>query len=212
VKLVFTIALAAFIGCAYPQTAMEPMVRRGEAFEAGVTAALERGDFAEAYRLCERWLALAHESGTPVNLVAVHETILWIRWAEHDAAGAMAESDAVGQAARRCDGEARRMALMHHWWCRAWLEAEAGRADEAAAAYAALERVSTQPGGRTSLPVLAAWLALARGDVAGAMAAMRAVTPTPTTTRRTSTSSRASATPPARRGCAPVSPPVRARA
>ena len=53
---------------------MVPVEREGEHLDAQVTAALERGDFAEAHRLCGRWLELARESGTMINLVAAHET------------------------------------------------------------------------------------------------------------------------------------------
>lgn len=162
----------ALAGCAYPTTQMEPVVRRGERFDADVTAALERGDFAEAYRLCDGWLELARQSGTMVNLVAGHETILWIHWAERDLPGALVENDAMGQWARRAVGEQQRMGLMHYWWSRAWLLAEAGRHAEAGAANAELDRVSTQAGDRSSLPLMRAWLACQRGDLAAAGAAL----------------------------------------
>src|SRR5262249_6659477 len=113
---------------------MEPVVREGERLEAELTAALERGDFAEAHRGCTRKLALAERSGTPINSVAGHEPLLGIDWAEGTGAGALAEGDAVGAWSRRAAGEQQRAGLMHYWWSRAWILADAGRAADAAAA------------------------------------------------------------------------------
>ena len=52
------VLLAVGMGCNYPPTQMAPVERRGERFYAQVTSAVERGDHAEAYRLCDRWLDL----------------------------------------------------------------------------------------------------------------------------------------------------------
>jgi predicted Zn-dependent protease len=64
---------------------------------------------------------------------------------------------------------------MHYWWSRAWLLGESGRRAEAAVALEQLDLVSTQPGDRQSLPVMSAWLAFTRGDIAAANTALTAM-------------------------------------
>lgn len=170
------VLLAVGMGCTYPPTQMAPVERRGERFYAQVTSAVERGDYAEAYRLCDRWLELARSSGTMINLVAGHENVMLIRWSERDLAGAMKQNDAMAEYSRRAVGEQRRAGLMHYWWWRAWLLSETGSHVDAANALAQLDRVSTQPGDRQSLPLITAWLAYNRGDMAAANAAVAAMT------------------------------------
>lgn len=170
------LVLVAVAACSYPTTQMQPVVRQGERFDAALTDAVERGDFAEAHRVCERWLELARRSGTTINMVAAYETIAWVRWAEGDVAAALAASDAMGDwAVRAIAGEQRRAALNHFFSVRAWLLAEAGSADEAAAAHAELARQATQPGDRPWLAIMRAWLAVQRGDLASANAALAEV-------------------------------------
>jgi len=154
---------------------MAPVERQGELLDSQVTSTGERGDYAEAYRLCDRWLDVARASGTMMNLVATHENMLRIRWSQSDIAGALRENDAMADYSRRAVGEQRRAGLMHYWWWRSWLLAEAGRHADAAGALTELDRLSTRPGDRASLPVMTAWLAYNRGDQATANAAAAAV-------------------------------------
>src|SRR6476646_4606834 len=112
-KYVFVAALFA-AGCTYPPTRMAPVERQGELLDSQVTSAVERGDYAEAYRLCDRWLDVARASGTMMNLVATHENMLRIRWSDRAIAGALRENDAMGEYSRRAAGEQRRAGLMHY--------------------------------------------------------------------------------------------------
>jgi predicted Zn-dependent protease len=161
--------------CRYPATQMTPKTGEGERYASAVTAAVERGDFAAAHRLIDGWFALARKSGTTINMVGANENLLWIRWAEGDAAGTLAANDAMGDWARRCDGEPRRSALSHYYSLRAWILAEAGRADEAEAAYTELARVATRPGDSEWLAIVHAWLAVNRHDLDAANRALAGV-------------------------------------
>jgi hypothetical protein len=169
------LVLAIIAGCAYPQTQMEVKMGPGEQIDADFTAAVERGDFAEAERVADRWLALAVRSGTMVNMVAAHETLLWLRWSEGDSARALAENDAMATFAARAQGEPRRASWAHYWWTRTWLLADAGRTAEAADACNELERDIRSDEDRAGLKVLRAWVALAGGDSAAAEKALAGV-------------------------------------
>ena len=68
-----------------------------------------------------------------------------------------------------------RGAMLHYWWDRSYLAAEAGRTAEADEARAEFDKLGNQPDDADSRKVLDAWLAFTRGDGAAARAAASAV-------------------------------------
>ncbi|HEX4458262.1 MAG TPA: hypothetical protein VIA18_09855 [Polyangia bacterium] len=135
-----------------------------------MTTALERGDIAAAFAITDDWRLHAKESWEP-GLIANCRT--WLRWTAGDKKGALEENEQQRILADPDNKTGRQ--LLHYWWDRAYLLAEAGRWTDAAAARAEFDRLADRPDDRDSRKTLEAWLLTMRGDGAGALAAARAV-------------------------------------
>lgn len=136
-----------------------------------MTALLEKEDFAGALRDTDDWLATKPDSDTQQ---LIYNCRTWIQWATGDKRAALAENEKVHEIAER---DPKHGHLRHYWWDRAYLLADSGKLDEANAARGEFFRVADQPDDRESRFVLDAWLALARGDGAGARKAAGEVDP-----------------------------------
>lgn len=153
-----------------PTAAAPTMSQRMDA----MTAALEHEDFAGALRGTDEWLATRPDAE---KLELIYNCRTWIRWAGGDNKGALAENQKLRQAVAGAEPKLQRGALLHYWRDRSYLEAEAGRADDADKSRAEFERIANTPDDGDSKKVLEAWLLLRRGDAAGARAAASAVDP-----------------------------------
>jgi hypothetical protein len=175
---VVTAALVAGLmlaSCSYPTTQLVPVEYDGKRLEDQLTAAVERGDFAEAQRLCELTLMLAQHSGALADFVSAYEKVLWIRWARGDDKGALAASAQMAEYARRCAPEQQRVGLMRVYFARAFVLAHGGEHAGARAAGAELDRIATQPADRPSVSVIDAWNALYDAEVGRASNLLAAV-------------------------------------
>ncbi len=156
------------MGCAHQPiaTPAKPLTT-GERLQA-MTAALEREDFAGALRGTDEWLATKPDVGTRA---LIYNCRTWIRWGGGDKKGAFDENEQLPPTVAAADAETTRGALLHYWWDRGYLLAEAGRQSEAEAARAEFDRLGNTPDDRDSREVLEAWLRVLAGDGAGARAA-----------------------------------------
>jgi hypothetical protein len=172
-RLVLILVLAA--GCAHTQPPVKPTTAAAamtvRARLDAMTDQLERGDLAAALAGTDDWLAHYHEAWEP-GLVINCRT--WIRWTGGDKKGALEENEKLPAFAAKNE-KSKRGLLLHYWWDRAYLLAEAGRQADADAARAEFERLGNQPDDQDSRKTLEAWLLVMRGDGAGALAAARAV-------------------------------------
>ena len=170
----FVVILTLVVGCAHTQpakptaTAEPPTVRQRLDV---LTTQLERGDIAAALAGTDDWLAHHKEAWEPAFIVNCRT---WIRWTAGDKAGALDENEKVRVIAAQ-DEKSREGHMLHYWWDRAYLLAEAGRRAEADAARAEFERLANKPDDQDSRKTLEAWLLVTRGDGAGALAAAQAV-------------------------------------
>jgi hypothetical protein len=158
------------VGCAHvPQTATNAMTVR-QRLDA-MTTQLEEGDIAAALASTDDWLAHYKESWERGGIVSCRT---WILWTSGDKEGALDENEQLRILADG-DEKLKHEYLLHYWWDRAYLLAEAGRQTEADAARVEFERLGNTPDDADSRKTLEAWLLVMRGDGAGALAAARAV-------------------------------------
>src|SRR5579859_7575884 len=148
--------LLVVVGCAHvpPPAPKKPLDTR-ERLQA-MTTSLEKRDFAGALRDTDEWLKERPDASTQA---LIYNCRTWIRWGAGDKAGAAAENERLPQIAG-----GKRGPLLHYWWDKAYLLAEAGKLEEAAAARAEFDRLGNTPDDADSRRVLAAWLALCRHD------------------------------------------------
>ncbi|MCU1277923.1 MAG: hypothetical protein JWM53_1469 [bacterium] len=137
-----------------------------------MTAALEREDFAGALQGTDEWLATKPEIRA---LTLIYNCRTWIRWGGGDMKGAVDENEKLRETVAGADAKVAHGALLHYWWDRSYLEAEAGRASDAERSRAEFERIATAPDDADSKKVLEAWLLVMRGDGAAARKAANAV-------------------------------------
>lgn len=162
------------VGCAHTESAKSTAAAKPMTFRErldAMTTQLERGDTTAALAGADDWLANSKESWEP-GFIANCRT--WIRWMAGDKKGALEENEKLRVAAAK-DEKDQRDLLLHYWWDRAYLLAEAGRHAEADSARAEFERLGNRPDDQDSRKTLEAWLLVMRGDGAGALAAARAV-------------------------------------
>jgi hypothetical protein len=138
------------------------------------TALLYKRDLAGAARLFEARIAQVRARHDPVAEAWLHNVLTWVRWAEDDHAGALAENEQVARAVAEPSVAAddQHGAMLHYWWDRAYLLAEEPstrpQADEARRAY---EAIADPTGDHDGLAVLAAFFAVVDRDGARALAA-----------------------------------------
>lgn len=167
------------VGCAHttaskPATAEKKQRQKSPTEERldAMTASLEREDFEGALRDTDKWL----DTGPDVDTRSlIYNCRTWIRWGGGDKPGAMAENEKLREVVDGADEKIKRGAMLHYWWDRAYLEAEAGRAADADRSRAEFDRLGNTPDDADSRKVLEAYLLLARGDAAGAKAAASVV-------------------------------------
>ena len=138
-----------------------------------MTASIEKRDFAGAIRDTDEWLA---EKPDPDIERLIYNCRTWIRWGSGDKQGALAENEKIRALVTRL-GDKDPRHLLHYWWDRSYLEAEAGRLDEADQARDQFFAIATKPDDADSKNVLDAWLAFRRGDGEKARAAAERVDP-----------------------------------
>ena len=139
-----------------------------------MTRLVEARDFAGAIADTDAWLA---EQPPPRTVALIYNCRTWLRWGAGDKKGAAAENEKVRASVANAEPKVAHGALQHYWWDRAYLEAEAGRLEEAERSRAEFERISTDADDADSKKVLEAWIAFRRGDGAAARAAAGAVDP-----------------------------------
>jgi hypothetical protein len=137
-----------------------------------MTDALEREDFAAALKGTDQWLAGHPDVGT---LGLIYNCRTWIRWGAGDRRGAFDENEQLVPTVAGAEPEVRRDWLLHYWWDRGYLLAEAGKIKEAEAARVEFDRLGDRPDDQDSRKVLEAWVRLLAGDRKGARAAAAAV-------------------------------------
>jgi hypothetical protein len=138
-----------------------------------MTASIEKKDFDGAIRDTDEWL---REKPDVETKGLIYNCRTWIRWGSGDKKGAAAENEKLRQTVAGADAKVQHW-MLHYWWDRAYLEAEAGKLDGAAKSQAEFERIATSPDDADSKHVLAAWLAFRRGEGDQARAAASAVDP-----------------------------------
>jgi hypothetical protein len=171
-----TITMMLLAGCAHAPaatttttTAKAPTVtQRLEA----MTDALEREDFEGALKGTDEWLATKPDVDTEA---LIYNCRTWIRWGGGDKKGGYDENEKLRAIVAGADAKEQRGAMLHYWWDRSYLAAEAGRSGEADEARAEFDKLGNQPDDKDSRKVLEAWLLLLRGDGAGARAAAKQV-------------------------------------
>ncbi len=159
------------VGCAHTMRPAAPQQMTVRQRLDLMTTQLEHGDIAAALAGTDDWLA-HHKQAWEPGLIINCRT--WIRWTAGDKKGALEENERLRLVADE-DEKSKHDHLLHYWWDRAYLLAEAGRQAEADAARAEFERLATSPDDEDSRKTLEAWLLAMRGDGAGAAAAARAV-------------------------------------
>ena len=136
-----------------------------------MTTSIEKRDFAGALRDTDAWLAEKPDDDTKE---LIYNCRTWIRWGAGDKPGALAENEKVREVAEH---DPKHGGLRHYWWDRSYLEAEAGRLDDADKSRAEFFAIATKPDDADSKHVLDAWLAFRRGDGDKARVEARAVDP-----------------------------------
>ncbi len=168
-------ALVLLAGCAHTaattttSTAPKPLTRRQRLDN--MTTSIEKRDFAGALRDTDEWLATNPDDDTKE---LIYNCRTWIRWTSGDKGGARAENEKVREVAERDPTHQR---LRNYWWDRAYLEAEAGKLEDADKSRAEFFAIATKPDDADSKNVLDAWLAFRRGDGDKARAAASKVDP-----------------------------------
>jgi hypothetical protein len=137
-----------------------------------MTTALEKEDFEGALKGTDEWLATKPDVDT---LALIYNCRTWIRWGGGDKKGGYDENEKLREVVANAEPKVQRGAMLHYWWDRSYLAAEAGRTAEADEARAEFDKLGNQPDDADSRKVLAAWLAVTRGDGKAARAAASAV-------------------------------------
>ncbi len=137
-----------------------------------MTASLEREDFEGALKDTDEWLATKPDVDTQQ---LIYNCRTWIRWGGGDKTGAVAENEKLRQTVASADDKLKRGAMLHYWWDRAYLEAEAGRAADADRSRVEFDQLGNTADDADSRKVLDAYLAFTRGDGAAAKEAANAV-------------------------------------
>ncbi|MCA1663748.1 MAG: hypothetical protein LC659_05695 [Myxococcales bacterium] len=174
------ILLLALAGCAHAPAARPTTATTATTTAATtdryweMTAALERHDYAGALRETDTWLA----SRPDVETVArIYNCRTWIRWAAGDKKAAAAENEKVRETVAGADEKVKHGMMLHYLWDRAYLEAEAGKLDDAARSRDEFFALASAPDDADSKHVLDAWLAFRRGEAEKARAEASAVDP-----------------------------------
>jgi len=152
-------------------------------YEAAVDRA-EKDDLAGAYDLLARRGAALETAGRFDLAGICWNTTTWVKWAQGDLAGALAENAKLGQALTRAEPEARADLYLHYLWDRAYLLRDqadraaaadkAGALAQAEAARAEYVRAATAAEA-DGLAVLEAYFAWRSRDTVAATAAARRV-------------------------------------
>jgi hypothetical protein len=147
-------------------------------------ARAEKGDLAGAYDVLARRGA-ALEAQNQFGIAGIcWNTATWVRWAQGDLPGALAENARLGQALTRAEPEARADLYLHYLWDRAYLlrdQADRVADPEKAGARAQAETARAEYGRAATateadgLAVLEAYFAWRAHDAAAATAAARRV-------------------------------------
>ncbi len=154
------------------------------------TVLLYQGDFQRAAQSFAAVIAREHAGRRFDNEAMGYNAMTWLRWAEHDLDGAIAENERVKQtveAAPNLSDDDKRDVLLHYWWDRAYLflddaERKSGAARRAAAetadeAQKSYVRLAPMPREHDGVAVLAAYFAYRRHDAAAARRAAQTVDP-----------------------------------
>jgi hypothetical protein len=140
------------------------------------TARLHQRDFDGAARELQALVDDAHARRQPDRGVWPYNALTWVRWAQHDHAGALSENDRFAKAAEPLPSDDRRGALLHYWWDRAYLlEEDPATRDEAAKARHEYESLARMPDQADGVAVLAAFFAVQEGDGARAISEAKKV-------------------------------------
>ncbi len=169
--------LVLLAGCAHApattkMTAHQPLTLRQRLDN--MTTSIEKRDFDGALRDTDEWLA----ENPDIDVKGlIYNCRTWIRWGSGDKKGAAAENEKVRELVANADPKVQHGKMLHYWWDRAYLEAEAGKLDDADKSRAEFFAIATAPDDADSKHVLDAWLAFRRGDGDKARAAASAVDP-----------------------------------
>jgi hypothetical protein len=167
------IGMMLLAGCAHaPATTTTTMTVRQRVD--AMTASVEKRDQAGALRDTDGWLAEKPDVDT---VGMIYNCRTWLRWGAGDKKGAAAENEKLREAVAGSDVKTRHGWMLHYWWDRSYLEAEAGKLDEAQKSRDQFFAIATAPDDADSKHVLDAWLAFRRGDGEKARAAASAVDP-----------------------------------
>jgi hypothetical protein len=139
-----------------------------------MTVSIEKRDFDGALRDTDAWLAEKPDLDT---LKLIYNCRTWIRWGGGDKTGAFAENEKLRASVAGADAKMAHGGMLHYWWDRSYLEAEAGRIADAEKSQLEFERIATAADDADSKNVLAAWIAFRRGDGATARKRASAVDP-----------------------------------
>jgi hypothetical protein len=139
---------------------------------AAMTESLEREDFARALNDTDDWLGTHPDADT---LALIYNCRTWIRWGSGDRKGALDENEQLPRVVASAAEDVKRGALLHYWWDKSYLLAEAGRAGEAEKARAEFFQLGDRPDDEDSRNTLVAFLRAMAGDGKGAREAAEQV-------------------------------------
>lgn len=139
-----------------------------------MTASIEKRDFAGALADTDEWLA---ENPDVDEKGLIYNCRTWIRWGSGDKKGAAAENEKLRELVANADPKVKHGKMLHYWWDRSYLEAEAGKLDDAQKSRDEFFAIATAPDDADSKHVLDAWLAFRRDDGKNARAEASAVDP-----------------------------------
>lgn len=141
---------------------------------AAMTTSIEKRDFDGALRDTDAWIAEKPDLDT---LKLIYNCRTWIRWGAGDKKGAFAENEKLRETVAGADEKVQHGGMLHYWWDRSYLEAEAGKLDDAQRSRDQFFAIATAPDDADSKHVLDAWLAFRRGEGEKARAEASAVDP-----------------------------------
>jgi hypothetical protein len=139
-----------------------------------MTVSIEKRDFAGAIADTDEWLA-EHPDLDTEGLIYNCRT--WIRWGSGDKKGAAAENEKLREIVANAAPKVQHGKMLHYWWDRSYLEAEAGKLADAEKSRAEFFAIATSPDDADSKNVLEAWLAFRRGEGDKARDAAKRVDP-----------------------------------